>query len=76
MGDFGDGFNIRRFAQRVGRRFQKEHFGIGAHRAAPLADVGLRNKADFNAEAGKMSRDEACGCAEQAAAADQMVART
>ena len=72
---FGQFFQIGHFVQRIGRRFQKQHFRVGADGFFPFGHIGLRYEGNFNAETRDMARQQACGGAEQAAAADQMVAR-
>ena len=75
MGDVGQLFQIGHFVERVGRGFEEQHFGVRAHGGAPFVQIGLRNEADFDAEAGDVVVQQAHGGAEQAAAANQVVAR-
>ena len=72
---FGQRRHIGHLAQGIRRRFQKQHFGVGADGGGPFGGVGLRHKADVDAEAADVAANQPGGSAKQAAAGNQMVAR-
>ena len=72
---FCQGFQVGHFAQGVGRRFQKQQFGVGFDGGFPFVHIGRRHMAHFDTEFGDDVIDKANGRTEQAAAGNHMIAR-
>ena len=73
MCQFCQRFQVGNFAQRIGRGFQKQQFGIVFNRGFPFVQIGWRYMADFDAELSYDIIDKTDSRTKQTAAGNNMI---